>query len=320
MKAFVTGCNGQDGSYLCEQLLTDGYEVHGLIRRSSVNNLARLGDCVSHPNFHLHHGDLTDRASLEAIVLRLRPDEIFNLGAQSHVRVSFDAPHYTTDTIVGGTLALLEAARKYVPGARFYQASSSEMFGDVLENPQRETTPFKPQSPYGCAKVAAHYLVDFYRRTYGMNLSCGILFNHESERRGEAFVTRKITRALARIVAGKQKVLALGNLWAKRDWGYAPEFVTAMRSIIKTSSDFVVATGETHTVKEFLEEACRLVNLDSQKFLVIDGSLCREAEVDILLGDASRARAVLGWQPTVRFTELVRRMLTHDLLVEGIHI
>ncbi len=315
MKAFITGITGQDGSYLAEQLLADGYEVHGLMRRSSSFNTARIDHIFD--KLHLHYGDLTDGAAISCLIAKIQPHEIYNLGAQSHVRVSFECPAYTIDTIVGGTLNMLEAFRQHCPNARFYQASSSEMFGEVVETPQRETTPFRPQSPYACAKVAAHHLVRNYRESYGLHASCGILFNHESPRRGETFVTRKITKAVAHMMRGHKNELVLGNLDAKRDWGYAPEFVTGMRLMLAQDQpdDYVLATGETHTVREFLDEAFSLAEL-LPKFRQ-DPRLFRPSEVDLLLGDASKAREKLGWVPKVTFKSLVRNMLEADFRALG---
>lgn len=319
-KVFITGITGQDGSYLAEQCLVAGDAVHGLIRRSSSFNTARIDHIYENPGLHLHHGDLTDASSLAALVAKIQPDEIYNLGAQSHVRVSFDMPGYTTDSIVSGTLNLLEAMIANCPSARFYQASSSEMFGAVAETPQKETTPFHPQSPYACAKVCAHQLVGLYRDSYKLHASCGILFNHESPRRGETFVTRKITRGIAKIVAGEERFLTLGNLDAKRDWGFAPEYTLAMRLMLqqKKPDDYVIATGETHTVREFLEEAFSLVNLKWASHVKFDSRLLRPAEVDLLLGDPGKAERCLGWKPYTKFRDLVKVMLDYDLRKKGI--
>lgn len=313
--ALITGITGQDGSYLAESLLRKGYEVYGIVRRSSVDNLSRLRDIRDHSSLKLHYGDLTDAVSLGRLIHCVQPNEIYNLGAMSHVRLSFDAPAACYDTNAIGTLNVLEAVRHLSPNSRVYQASSSEMFGAVLETPQRETTPFNPRSPYGCAKVAAHYQTVNYRESYGLHASCGILFNHESERRGETFVTRKITKAVARILKGKQDRLFLGNLDAKRDWGYAPEYVEMMQLMLQqdTPDDYVVATGETHTVREFVEEAFRIVGKDWKDYVGFDSSLERPAEVDLLLGDASKAERVLGWKPKVTFKQLVEKMLQHDI-------
>lgn len=314
-KAFISGVTGQDGSYLAESLLKDGYEVYGLVRRSSGDNLIRLAAVKNHPSLHLVLGDLTDGLSLNRLLDEIRPDEIYNLGAMSHVKVSFEAPSYSVETIVQGTLNLLEAMRQTCPKARFYQASSSEMFGDVLETPQSEVTPFRPQSPYGCAKVFAHHLVVNYRKSYGLHASNGILFNHESPRRGETFVTRKITKAVGAIVRCEQKHLYLGNLKAKRDWGYAPEFVEGMRLMVnhEIPDDYVLATGETHTVEEFVKEAFTLVGLNWEDHVIISPSLCRPSEVDLLLGEYKKAERVLGWHPRVNFKQLVKIMVDADL-------
>jgi len=311
-RAFITGITGQDGSYLADMLLSDGYEVHGLMRRSSSFNTARIDHIFNHPRLSLHYGDLTDGSALSVLMSKIQPNEIYNLGAQSHVRVSFECPSYTIDTIVGGTLNMLEAFRHHCPGARFYQASSSEMFGDVVETPQKETTPFRPQSPYACAKVAAHHLVCNYREAYKLHASCGILFNHESPRRGETFVTRKITKAVARMMTGEGNELTLGNLDAKRDWGYAPEFVRGMRLMLQQDKpdDYVLATGETHTVGEFVDEAFKLAG-KPVKFKQ-DPRLFRPSEVNLLLGDPSKAREKLGWTPRVTFKTLVAIMLDAD--------
>lgn len=319
-KAFITGITGQDGSYLTELLLEKGYEVHGLIRRSSSFNTSRINHLYqdSHdPNsrLFLHYGDLADSSSLNRILKKLEPEEIYHLGAQSHVRVSFDTPEYTGDVSGLSTVRLLEAIRDTGIATRFYQASSSEMYGKVQEIPQSETTPFYPRSPYGCAKVYAYWLTRNYREAYGLHASNGILFNHESPRRGETFVTRKITRAIARIMAGTQKELYLGNLDAKRDWGYAGDYVEAMWLMLQQEKpdDYVIATGEAHSVKEFLDEACGYVGLNWKKFVRHDARYERPAEVDLLLGDASKAKAVLGWEPKVSFKELVRMMVDADL-------
>ena len=318
-KALITGITGQDGSYLAELLLGKGYEVHGVIRRSSSFNTDRIEHLYQDPHVHgvklfLHYGDLSDSASVLRLMHELQPDEVYHLGAQSHVRVSFDIPEYTGDVTGLGTTRLLEAMRETAPKARFYQASSSEMYGLVQAVPQREDTPFYPRSPYGAAKVYAYWMAVNYRESYGLHASNGILFNHESPRRGETFVTRKITRALARIKAGLQQELFLGNLDAKRDWGYAPEFTEAMWLMLQQDKgdDYVVATGETHSVREFLEEAFACVNLDWQKYVKIDQRYFRPAEVDLLIGDASKAKRILGWQPKTTFAELVRIMVRAD--------
>jgi GDPmannose 4,6-dehydratase len=318
-KALVTGITGQDGSYLAELLLEKGYEVHGVIRRSSSFNTDRIEHLYQDPHVHgvrlfLHHGDLSDSAATMRLLHDVQPDEVYHLGAQSHVRVSFDIPEYTGDVTGLGTTRLLEAIREMVPKARFYQASSSEMYGLVQAVPQREDTPFYPRSPYGAAKVYAYWMAVNYRESYGIHASNGILFNHESPRRGETFVTRKITRAIARIKAGLQKDLFLGNLDAKRDWGYAPEFVEAMYLMLQQDKgdDFVVATGETHSVREFLEVGFGSVDLDWKQFVKIDPRYFRPAEVDLLIGDASKAKRILGWQPKTTFADLARLMVKAD--------
>jgi GDPmannose 4,6-dehydratase len=318
-KALITGITGQDGSYLAELLLSKGYEVHGIIRRSSSFNTDRIDHLyqdvhVNGVKLFLHYGDLSDSAALARLLHDLQPDEIYNLGAQSHVRVSFDVPEYTGDITGLGTTRLLEAIYETVPKARFYQASSSEMYGLVQAVPQREDTPFYPRSPYGAAKVYAYWMTVNYRESYKLHASNGILFNHESPRRGETFVTRKITRALARIKAGLQKDLYLGNLDAKRDWGYAPEFVEAMWLMLQQeqSGDYVIATGETHSVQEFLEEAFRCADLDWKEYVKIDPRYYRPAEVDLLIGDAAKAKKILGWQPKTTFAQLVKIMVEAD--------
>ncbi len=319
--AFITGITGQDGSYLAELLLEKGYAVHGLIRRTSSFGTARL-DHLYHdpheaPRLRLHYGDVTDPQALTNLVLELAPSEIYNLAAQSHVRVSFDQPAYTLATAGAGALHVLEAARLLAQRqpVRFYQASSSEMFGKAAEQPQRETTPLNPQSPYACAKAFAHHQTINYRRSYGLFAVSGILFNHESPRRGETFVTRKITRAATRIKLGLQPKLYLGNLDAERDWGYAKDYVHAMWQMLQqpTPEDYVIATGETHAIRYFLEQAFGLLDLDWQEFVEVDPRYFRPAEVDRLVGDASKARAAFGWQPTTSLPELVRLMVEHDL-------
>jgi GDPmannose 4,6-dehydratase len=312
-KALITGITGQDGSYLAELLLDKGYSVHGIIRRSSSFNTGRIDHIFD--KLHLVYGDLTDSGAVAEAISSIKPDEIYNLGAQSHVRVSFDAPRYTADVDAIGTLNLLQAVKAHKPDARVYQASSSELYGRVLEVPQTETTPFYPRSPYGVAKQFAYWTAVNYRESYGTFASNGILFNHESPRRGETFVTRKITKAAARIKLGLQKELALGNLDARRDWGYAKEYVECMWRILQhdTPDDFVVATGETHTIKELLEVAFNHLGLDWKKYVTVDPRYYRPAEVDILLGDASKAKRVLGWEPKIRFEELVRMMVDADL-------
>lgn len=327
-RALITGITGQDGSYLSEFLLEQGYEVHGIIRRTSTFNTDRIDHIYEDPHqkgaqLFLHYGDLTDGTTLRRILEEVQPIEIYNLGSQSHVRVSFDSPEYTVDSVGMGTLRLLEAIRDYQHRTgiqvRFYQAGSSEMFGFVQEVPQKETTPFYPRSPYACAKVYAHWQTINYRESYGLFACNGILFNHESPRRGETFVTRKITRAIARIVAGKQKVLYLGNLDAKRDWGYAKDYVRAMWMMLQHphADDYVIATGETHSVKEFLDLAFSYVNLDWQRYVEFDDRYLRPAEVDLLIGDATKAQQQLGWKPSVTFEQLVALMVEADLRAIG---
>jgi GDPmannose 4,6-dehydratase len=315
--AFITGITGQDGSYLAELLLEKGYDVHGLVRRSSSFNtwrIDRIRDQVK-----LHYGDLVDQYSLLRTLERIKPTEVYNLAAQSHVRVSFDMPEYTADVTGIGVLRLLDAVRELGMDTRFYQAGSSEMFGLVQETPQSEKTPFHPRSPYAAAKVFAHHMTVNYREGYGMHVSNGILFNHESPRRGENFVTRKITLGIAAIKRGKARELRLGNLEAKRDWGHARDYVEAMWLMLQQPQpdDYVVATGETHSVQEFLEEAFSCVDLSWRDYVKIDQKYFRPAEVDLLLGDPSKARRVLGWQPKVTFKELVRMMVEADLSGQG---
>ena len=308
-RALITGITGQDGSYLAELLLGKGYDVHGIVRRSSSDTRGRI---VHLPAVTLHRGDMADSGCIARIVNDVEPSEVYNLAAQSHVGDSFQQQEYTADVTGVGTLRLLDAVHWYAPGARFYQASSSEMFGGMLGTaPQDEETPFHPRSPYGCAKVYAHHQVVNYRESYGLHASCGILFNHESPRRGEEFVTRKIARAAARIAAGRQDKLHLGNLDAKRDWGFAGDYVEAMWLMLQqeTPDDYVIATGETHTVREFCEQAFARVGLRWQEHVVVDPTLFRPAEVDLLLGDASKAREVLGWEPRVCFRSLVHGMV-----------
>lgn len=319
-RALITGITGQDGSYLAEFLLEKGYEVHGIIRRASTFNTSRLDGIYTDPHFpstqlHLHYGDLSDASGLASLLREVQPDEIYNLAAQSHVRVSFDSPEYTTDVTATGTARLLECIRRMGLQTRFYQASSSEMFGKVREIPQTELTPFYPRSPYACAKVYAHWITINYRESYGMFNCSGILFNHESPRRGETFVTRKITRALAYIKHGLQDKLYLGNLDAKRDWGYAKEYVEAMWLMLQqeNADDYVIATGETHSVGEFLEEAFGYAGLDWRKYVVDDPRYHRPAEVDLLIGNPAKAKNVLGWEPKVKFKELVRIMVDADM-------
>jgi GDPmannose 4,6-dehydratase len=318
--ALVTGITGQDGSYLAELLLSKGYEVHGIIRRASTFNTGRLQHIyadphVERPRLFLHYGDLSDASALARLIGRIQPEEIYNLAAQSHVRVSFDSPEYTTDITATGAVRLLEAIRETGIKPRFYQASSSEMYGKVRSVPQDENTPFHPRSPYACAKVYAYWITVNYRESYGLHASNGILFNHESPRRGETFVTRKITRAVAHIQAGLQDKLYLGNLDAKRDWGYAKEYVEAMWLMLQQSEpdDYVIATGETHSVREFLELAFSHAGLDWKEFVSIDERYYRPAEVDILMGDASKAKKKLGWEPKTAFADLARLMVDSDI-------
>src|SRR5579883_814755 len=323
-RALITGITGQDGSYLSEFLLEQGYEVHGIIRRTSTFNTDRIDHIYEDPHkegvrLFLHYGDLTDGTTLRRILEDVKPTEIYNLGAQSHVRVSFDSPEYTVDAVGMGTLRLLEAIRDYQQRTgiqvRFYQAGSSEMYGKVQEIPQLESTPFYPRSPYACAKVYAHWITVNYRESYGLFAVNGILFNHESPRRGETFVTRKITRAIARIIAGQQKKLYLGNLDAKRDWGYAKDYVKAMWLMLQQDEpdDYVIATGETHSVEEFLNVAFGYVKLDWRDYVEFDDRYLRPAEVELLIGDATKARQKLGWQPSVTFEQLVFLMVEADL-------
>ncbi|MEM6449452.1 MAG: GDP-mannose 4,6-dehydratase [Cyanobacteria bacterium P01_D01_bin.105] len=327
-RALITGITGQDGSYLAELLLEKGYEVHGIIRRTSTFNTDRIDHIYQDPHaedakLFLHYGDLNDGTMLRRILEQVEPTEVYNLGAQSHVRVSFDSPEYTVDTVAMGALRLLEAIRDYQQRTgnqvRFYQAGSSEMFGKVQHVPQSEETPFYPRSPYSCAKVYAHWQVINYRESYDMFATNGILFNHESPRRGETFVTRKITRAVARIVAGDQKKLYLGNLDAKRDWGYAKDYVRAMWMMLQQDKpgDFVVATGETYSIRQFLDVAFNYVGLDWNDYVAFDERYLRPAEVDLLIGDPSKAKRVLGWEPEVTFEGLVKLMVDSDLEAIG---
>jgi len=326
-KALITGITGQDGSYLTELLLEKGYEVHGIIRRASTFNTERIDHLYKDPHVNgvqmfLHYGDIADSANLIKLIHQIEPDEIYHLAAQSHVRVSFDIPEYTGDVTGVGTTRILEAIRMTGCKVKFYQASSSEMFGLVQEVPQKETTPFYPRSPYGAAKVYAFWLTVNYRESYNMFATNGILFNHESPRRGETFVTRKISRAVAHILAGMQNKLYLGNLDAKRDWGYAKEYVEAMWIMLQVekADDFVIATGEAHTIREFLEEAFGYVNRDYKDFVEIDPIYYRPAEVDLLIGDASKAEKYLNWKPRIKFRELVRLMVDADIeLLEKQH-
>jgi GDPmannose 4,6-dehydratase len=335
-KALVTGITGQDGSYLAELLLEKGYEVHGVIRRASTFNTERIDHLYQDPHVHgvklfLHYGDLSDSSNISRLLEKIQPDEIYHLGAQSHVRVSFDLPEYTGDVTGLGTVRILDAIRETGLKTKFYQASSSEMFGEVQEIPQKETTPFYPRSPYGCAKVYAYWITKNYRESYGLFACNGILFNHESPRRGETFVTRKITRGLARIKQGLDSKLYLGNLDAKRDWGYAKDYIEGMWLMLQQDQpdDYVLATNETHTVREFVEETCKSLDIDlkwegegveekgvdqrtGQPIIEIDLKYFRPAEVDLLIGDYSKAKEKLGWEPRVKFGELVKIMAEAD--------
>jgi GDPmannose 4,6-dehydratase len=319
-KALITGITGQDGSYLAELLLSKEYEVHGIIRRASTFNTGRLDPIYADPHsgksrLFLHYGDLSDASALARLIGKIQPDEIYNLAAQSHVRVSFDSPEYTTDITATGTVRLVEAIRETGIKPRFYQASSSEMFGKVQQVPQTEETPFYPRSPYGCAKVFSYWITVNYRESYGLHASNGILFNHESPRRGETFVTRKITRAVAHIKAGLQNKLFLGNLDAKRDWGYAKEYVEVMWLMLQQDQpdDYVIATNESHSVREFLDLAFSYVGLEWKQHVEIDPRYYRPAEVDLLIGDSTKAKKNLGWQPKTKFADLVRLMVEADL-------
>lgn len=326
-KALITGITGQDGSYLTELLLSKGYEVHGIIRRSSTFNTDRIDHLYSNPEISgkklfLHYGDLADSSNISRLLERIVPDEVYNLAAQSHVKVSFDIPEYTTDIDATGTCRILDAIREVNVKTKFYQASSSEMFGKVQEIPQKETTPFYPRSPYACAKLYSHWLTVNYRESYDMFACSGILFNHESPRRGETFVTRKITRALADIMAKKSDKLYLGNLDAKRDWGFAGDYVEAMWLMLQQpeADDYVIATGETYSVKQFLDEAFGYAGLDWKKHVEISKKYFRPAEVDLLIGDSSKARQKLGWKPKVDFKGLVKMMVDADLQKVGIKL
>ncbi|MFA5894325.1 MAG: GDP-mannose 4,6-dehydratase [Candidatus Shapirobacteria bacterium] len=336
-KALITGITGQDGSYLAELLLGKGYEVHGIIRRSSNFNTSRIDHIYRDPHnkdvhIFLHYGDLSEPTVIDKLIREIQPDEIYNLGAQSHVQVSFEIPEYTANIVANGALRILEAIRNYAPNSRYYQASSSEMYGKVVEIPQNETTPFYPRSPYGCAKVFAYWITKNYRESYGLHASNGTLFNHESPRRGKTFVTRKISRAVANIKLGLQDKLYLGNLDAKRDWGHAKDYVEAMWLILQQPKpdDFVIATGETHSVREFTELAFKEVGIDiiwkgkgvdekgydkkTKKILVeVDPKYFRPAEVDLLLGNPSKAKKLLKWEPKINFKELVSIMVQFDL-------
>jgi GDPmannose 4,6-dehydratase len=319
-KALITGITGQDGSYLAEQLLEKGYEVHGLVRRSSSFNTWRIDHVRD--RLVLHYGDLVDQNSLARALAAVEPDEVYNLAAQSHVKVSFEMPEYTTDVTAIGVLRVLDAVRGLGIPTRVYQAGSSEMFGMVRETPQTERTPFYPRSPYAVSKVYGHWMAVNYRESYGMHVSNGILFNHESPRRGENFVTRKITMAVAAIKQGRAKELWLGNLDAKRDWGYARDYVEVMWRMLQQErpGDYVIATGETHSVREFCQEAFACVGLDWQDFVKVDPKYFRPAEVDLLLGDCSKARRELGWEPRVTFKELAKLMVEADLEMAGQHL
>jgi GDPmannose 4,6-dehydratase len=319
-KALITGITGQDGSYLAELLLSKGYEVHGIIRRASTFNTGRLDPIYEDPHassnrLFLHYGDLSDASAVARLMTKVQPEEVYNLAAQSHVRVSFDSPEYTTDITATGVVRLLEAIRETGLQPRFYQASSSEMFGKVQHIPQTEETPFYPRSPYGCSKVFAYWITVNYRESYGLHASNGILFNHESPRRGETFVTRKITRAVAHIKAGLQQKLYLGNLDAKRDWGYAKEYVEAMWLMMQQDKpdDYVIATNETHSVREFLEVAFGHAGLDWKAHVEIDPRYYRPAEVDLLIGDSSKAKRQLGWEPKTKFVALTKLMVDADI-------
>ncbi len=319
-KALITGITGQDGSYLAELLLEKGYEVHGMLRRTSTFNRQRIDPIYNNPEinqgrFHLHYGDLADSPSIYKLMEQIGPQEIYNLAAQSHVKVSFENPEYTSDIVATGTLRLLEANRQTGVMARFYQASSSEMFGKVRETPQTELTPFHPRSPYGVAKVFAHQMTVNYRESYDMHASCGILFNHESPRRGENFVTRKITQSVAKISKGLQDKLILGNLDAKRDWGYAKEYVEAMWLMLQqeTPDDYVIATNETHSVRDFLEIAFEHIGKDYKDYVEVSSAYYRPAEVDLLIGDFTKAKEQLGWESKTSFADLVKLMIDADL-------
>jgi GDPmannose 4,6-dehydratase len=318
-KAFITGVTGQDGSYLAEFLLSKGYEVHGTVRRNSTVQRTRVDHIHANPEysnrFFLHYGDLADSTSLIKLLYNLKPDEVYNLAAQSHVKVSFDVPEYTADVTGSGTVRILEAIRELGLKTKFYQASSSEMFGKVQAIPQTETTPFYPRSPYGCAKLYSHWITVNYRESYNLFACSGILFNHESPRRGETFVTRKITLAVARIKKGLQDKLILGNLDAKRDWGYAKEYVEAMWAMLQhdTPDDYVIATNETHTVREFLAVAFSHAGLDWKDYVETDAKYERPAEVDLLIGDPAKAKRVLGWEPKTKFEDLVKIMVDADI-------
>lgn len=326
-KALITGITGQDGSYLAELLLEKDYEVHGIIRRSSSFNTERIDHLYKDPHINdvkmfLHYGDLSDSSNLSRLLEKIQPDEIYNLAAQSHVRVSFDMPEYTADVVGLGTIRILDAIKETQIKTKFYQASTSELYGKVVETPQTEKTPFYPRSPYACAKLYSYWITVNYRESYNMYACNGILFNHESPRRGETFVTKKITHAIAKILNKEQDKLYLGNLDAKRDWGYAKDYVEAMWLMLQQekAEDYVIATGETHSVREFLDEAFGLVGLDWKKYVEIDPRYYRPAEVDLLLGDPTKAKEKLGWQPKTTFKELVRIMLEYDLNNVGLSL
>ena len=332
----LSGITGQDGSFLAEFLLKKGYEVHGIIRRSSSFNTQRIDHIYNDPNLHLHFGDVTDALSIDQIMQEVKPDEIYHLGAQSHVRVSFDVPGYTAQTDAVGTLNMLEAMRKHVPKAKFYNAATSELFGKVLEIPQKETTPFNPRSPYGVAKLYSYYIVKNYRESYNLFAANGILFNHESERRGSTFVTKKVTEGLVKYLKTGQPFY-LGNLEAKRDWGYAPDFVEAMWIMLQQENpeDFVIATGETHTIREFVNECLLYIpnkfwwtkddknrdilwDRENERLVIgIDEKYYRPAEVDLLLGDATKAKEKLGWEPKIKFNDIVKEMVLNDIDLLG---
>ena len=325
-RALITGITGQDGSYLAEFLLAKDYEVHGIIRRASTFNTERIQHLFVDPHeknvrLFLHYGDLADGIVIRRLIEKIAPDEVYNLAAQSHVRVSFDIPENTCDIVAMGTVRVLEAIRGTATRIKFYQASSSEMFGQAQEIPQRETTPFHPRSPYAVAKAMAYWITTNYRESFDMFCCNGILFNHESPRRGETFVTRKITRGIANILAGNQKTIYLGNLDAKRDWGYAPYYVRGMWLMLQQDEpdDYVLATGETHSVREFLQACCELVGMDMEKVYEIDSRYIRPAEVNVLCGDASKARRKLGWEPEVTFENLAKIMLAYDIQEVGLN-
>ncbi|MDO6995085.1 GDP-mannose 4,6-dehydratase [Brachyspira innocens] len=326
-KALITGITGQDGSYLAELLLEKGYEVHGIIRRSSSFNTERIDHLYRDPHINdvkmfLHYGDLSDSSNLSRLLEKIQPDEIYNLAAQSHVRVSFDMPEYTADVVGLGTIRILDAIKETQIKTKFYQASTSELYGKVVETPQTEKTPFYPRSPYACAKLYSYWITVNYRESYNMYACNGILFNHESPRRGETFVTKKITHAIARILNKEQDKLYLGNLDSKRDWGYAKDYVEAMWLMLQqeNADDYVISTGETHSVREFLDEAFGLVGLDWKKYVEIDPRYYRPAEVDLLLGDPTKAKEKLGWKAKTTFKELVKIMLEYDLNSVGLSL